>query len=90
MEAKSYLQYGSIGLGIAAVATTTPIILGFSTAGIVAGSVAAGMQSSIGSVAAGSIFASVQSLGATGLFSSVATYTGLGSIITGVSSYYIK
>ncbi len=41
--------------------------MGFTTTGVVAGSIAAGIQSGIGSVAAGSAFAGCQSLGALGL-----------------------
>lgn len=39
--------------------------LGFGAGGVVAGSIAAGVQSMIGNVAAGSLFAALQSLGAT-------------------------
>lgn len=39
---------------------------GFSTGGVVAGSAAAGVQSSIGAVGAGSVFSFFQSLGALG------------------------
>lgn len=42
-------------------------MLGFGLGGITAGSVASAWQSSIGSVAAGSLFAALQSLGMTGL-----------------------
>ena len=49
----------------AAVATVCaiPIALGFGTAGVAAGSVAAGIQSGIGAVSAGSAFATATSLG---------------------------
>ena len=36
----------------------TPILIGFGTGGIVKGSIAAGLQSGIGNVAAGSLFSS--------------------------------
>ncbi|XP_036145399.1 interferon alpha-inducible protein 27-like protein 2B [Monomorium pharaonis] len=56
-------------------------ILGFGSSGVIGGSVAASWQSSIGSVAAGSLFATLQSLGATGvgtlLFGSVGAALGL-------------
>lgn len=39
--------------------------IGFTTGGVAAGSVAAGIQAGIGNVAAGSLFATAQSLGAT-------------------------
>ena len=44
---------------------------GFSTAGIAGGSIAAAWQSSIGAVAAGSTFATLQSLGAAGIIATV-------------------
>ncbi len=61
---------GALGIGTAAgvgvpVAGTAA---GFTSSGIAAGSIAAGVQSSIGSVAAGSTFATLQSIGATGGF----------------------
>lgn len=56
-------------------------LVGFGSAGVAAGSAAAAWQSSIGSVAAGSLFAILQSLGATGLgillFGSVGASLGL-------------
>ena len=52
---------GGVILGVALI----PITLGFGTAGIVAGSVAAGIQAGIGSVVAGSAFAVFTSLGMT-------------------------
>ena len=65
---------GGIALTLTAVAA--PIVLpaiGFSTGGVVAGSVAAAAHSAIGNVAAGSLFATLQSLGAVGGFSIAAT-----------------
>ena len=53
-------------------------LFGFGTAGIVAGSLAATTQASIGNVAAGSIFAGLTSLGMTGAFTS----TAVGGTIT--------
>ena len=61
--------------GVVCAAATTPILLGFSTAGIVGGSIAAGLQSSIGLVVGGSYFSVIQSLGATGAF---ALYSAIG------------
>ena len=65
MVEKETLKNVGIGLGIGvAVGVTAPLagtaalgLAGFSPGGVVAGSVAAGIQSSIGSVAAGSLFA---------------------------------
>ena len=67
------LTYG--GLAVAGVCAL-PIIAGFGTGGIVGGSIAALAQSSIGSVATGSTFAALQSLGATGVFATGATAGG--------------
>lgn len=58
-----------VAVGVAAVAAA-PVVLaavGFGTGGVVAGSLAAGMQASIGNVAAGSAFAVLQSWGAAGI-----------------------
>lgn len=54
-----------MGLGVLGAAALP--LLGFGAGGVAAGSVAASWQSSIGLVAAGSLFATLQSLGATGL-----------------------
>ncbi len=72
-----------IGGGAIAAAGFIPIALGFGTAGIVAGSIAAATQSSIGAVAAGSTFATMTSLGMTGVFSTLA---GIGTAITGTGA----
>jgi hypothetical protein len=71
---------GSVALGVAAI----PIVVGFGSAGIVGGSIAAAIQSSIGNIAAGSAFAIAQSLGAQGVFASVA-YAGGATMITGAA-----
>ena len=55
-------------IGVVTVAAA-PVVLsaaGFSASGIVAGSVAATAQSAIGNVAAGGVFATLQSVGAVG------------------------
>ena len=46
----------SVG-GTIAIAASIPIIMGFGAAGIMGGSIAAGIQSGIGNVVAGSMFA---------------------------------
>ena len=69
--------------GIIASIGLIPMGLGFGTLGITAGSIAAGIQSSIGAVTAGSTFASMTSLGMTGVFSSLAT---VGTGITGIGA----
>ena len=58
--------------GVIATVALIPIGLGFGTAGIVGGSIAAGIQAAIGNVAAGSLFAVCTSLGMTGVFASSA------------------
>jgi len=75
---------GGVIAGIALI----PITLGFGGAGIVAGSVAAGIQAAIGNVAAGSVFAIFTSLGMTGVFASSAA---VGAILgAGGLAAYIK
>jgi len=71
--------------GVIAGAALLPITLGFGTAGIVGGSIAAGIQAAIGNVAAGSLFAASTSLGMTGAFAStsaVGTILGAGGSLT--------
>ena len=76
-----------IGIGIAATGATVltiaaiPIIMGFGAAGVVAGSVAAGIQAGIGSVAAGSLFAAAQSWAALGFFTSAAWAGGTAAVV---------
>ena len=53
----------AIGAGVAAVGAFALPLLGFGSAGVAAGSTAAGIHSSIGVVAAGSAFATAQSAG---------------------------
>jgi hypothetical protein len=65
------------GGAIVAAPCVVAMALGFGTAGIVAGSAAAATQASIANVAAGSVFAVAQSLGATGAFASGATWGGV-------------
>ena len=74
--------------GVIAGVALFPIAIGFGTTGIVAGSVAAGIQSVIGNVAAGSVFAVCTSLGMTGVFASSAA---VGAILgTGGLVAYLK
>jgi hypothetical protein len=73
-----------VGGGIAvAVICATPILVGFGTGGVVAGSAAAGAQAVIGNVAAGSWFASMTSLGMTGTFVKGVT-SGVALVATGI------
>ena len=81
---KVALITGGIVLGVASI----PIIMGFGTAGIVGGSIAAGIQAMIGNVVAGSLFAVCTSLGMTGVFASSAA---VGAILgIGGLAAYIK
>jgi len=75
---------GGVLLGVGLI----PMALGFGVGGIAAGSVAAGIQSIIGNVAAGSLFAACTSLGMTGVFASSAA---VGAILgAGGLAAYIK
>lgn len=56
------------GVAVPTVATAGLTAVGFTGSGVAAGSMAAGIQAGIGNVAAGSIFATCQSIGATGGF----------------------
>jgi len=72
---------GGVITGVALISIT----LGFGGAGIIAGSVAAGIQAAIGNVAAGSAFAICTSLGMTGVFASsaaVGAILGAGGLAT--------
>jgi len=81
---KAALITGGIVLGVASI----PMIMGFGTAGVVGGSIAAGIQAMIGNVAAGSLFAVCTSLGMTGVFASSAA---VGAILgIGGLAAYIK
>ena len=67
---------------LGAAAAALPAV-GFAGAGVTAGSIAAGVQGS--AVAAGSWFATFQSLGATGVVGAVAVKTGVASAATYLS-----
>jgi hypothetical protein len=63
-------------------------VAGFTSTGIAAGSIAAGVQAGIGNVAAGSAFAVLQSMGATGLIAAVGTGAVVALPIIG-GAYYL-
>jgi hypothetical protein len=68
-------------LGVSVIGASAGLTAaGFSTAGIAGGSLAAAWQSSIGAVAAGSTFATLQSLGAAGVIATVGIGAGLALI----------
>ena len=84
------LKYTAIGGAAVATVATLPILLGFGSAGIVAGSVAAGIQSAIGNVAAGSAFAWLTSLGMTGTLATTATVGGAVGIGGAAGAAYVN
>jgi hypothetical protein len=75
----------SVASGIATTASSIITGLGFTSSGIVASSTAAGIQAGIGNVAAGSLFAGLQSLAATGVVATVGIFGGVG---LGVGAVY--
>ena len=74
---------GAVSTGAAStgVVLTLPALAGFGAEGVAAGSVAAAWQSSIGSIAAGSNFALLQTFGAT---VPTAPALGAGLVVAGV------
>jgi hypothetical protein len=77
--------------GVVAGVALCPIFLGFGTAGVVGGSIAAGIQSVIGNVAAGSLFAVCTSLGMSGVFATsaaVGTILGAGGLVVYLNSNF--
>ena len=94
MESSNSSLWTKVGKGVAiaggviAGVSLLPLVLGFGTAGIVGGSIAAGIQAAIGNVAAGSLFAVCTSLGMTGVF---ATTAAVGAILgAGGLAAYMK
>ena len=73
-----------IVFSVIAVASFGLTAIGFAPAGITGGSIAASIQSSIGNVVAGSTFASLQSLGATGTLLEMGTI-GAGMAVAGAA-----
>ncbi len=63
--------------GIVCVGALLPIFIGFGTVGIAAGSLAAGIQSIIGPIEAGSLFATLTSLGMTGTLAGTSVAGGV-------------
>ena len=70
-----------IGGGLASAVGLGGTLLGFGTAGVVAGSAAA-----IGNVAAGSLFATMTSLGMQGIFAGTAIGGGISTVLGAVAS----
>ena len=66
-----------IGGGLATAFGLGTTLFGFGTAGVVAGTTAAATQAAIGNVAAGSVFATLTSLGMTGALAGTAIGGGI-------------
>ena len=84
-DTKRMIIYGTVGAVGAVVAAPMVIgALGFGSAGVGAGTVAATTQSTIGSVSAGSFFAGAQSAGAIGLGAQTTAAIGAGGGFMGI------
>ena len=70
-----------VGGAIAAAGGLGATLFGFGTAGVVAGSLAAATQATIGNVTAGSAFATLTSLGMTGTLTTTAAGGGITAAI---------
>jgi len=76
--------------GTTAVTGTLSTIAGFTPTGVTSGSVAAAIQSIIGNVIAVSLFAILQSLGASGVFGAMSIIGGLVSfLLDGLVSWFL-
>lgn len=83
---RSILAGCTVGTGLLGAAALP--FIGFGAGGVVAGSAAASWQSSIGLVAAGSLFAALQSLGATGL--GTVLFGSIGAALPLITSIAVK
>ncbi len=75
---------GLILFGISSI----PALIGFGTVGVVAGSAAAGVQAGMGSVAAGSWFATITSLAMKGAFLKTAA-AGAATSLSGLLAFFL-
>ena len=75
-----------LGGGVATALGLGGTLLGFGTAGVVAGTTAAAAQAAIGNVAAGSLFATLTSLGMQGIFACTAIGGGITTAIGAVAA----
>jgi len=80
------LKLGGLGLSCA---STVGGWMGFTSAGVVQGSLAAAAQSSVGNVVAGSTFAAIQSAGATGASVVTAAVSAPSIVTVGAGAYGI-
>lgn len=90
---KPILIGSAVAVGTATAITLVPMVVGaagFGPAGISAGSWAAAWQSSIGSVAAGSIFSIIQSAGAASSLVASTSYTLAAAGTTGAAAATLK
>jgi len=71
----------STASGVVAATGVGLTVAGFSSGGIVAASTAAGIQAGIGNLAVGSAMATLQSLGASGVFVTMGTFGGVGLLV---------
>ena len=78
----------SIIAGTTLLLVSIPALVGFGTAGIAAGSTAAGIQAGIGNVAAGSIFACLTSLGMKGAFVATSAFGILSTVFGTVLAFF--
>ncbi|XP_024943525.1 interferon alpha-inducible protein 27, mitochondrial-like [Cephus cinctus] len=77
----------SITISSGALTAALPAIAGFGATGIASESLAASWQYSIGLVAAGSLFATLQSLGATGL--ATLLFGAVGTVASGTGALFL-
>ena len=90
MEIITNATVGAVGGGLTAIAGKAALYtFGFSSSGVIAGSLAAGTQAGIGNVAAGTVFAGLQSVAATGAIISAAPYLIGGGAIIAVGTMLI-
>ena len=75
-----------IGGGIATALGLGGTLFGFGTAGVVAGTAAAATQAAIGNVAAGSIFATLTSLGMKGIIAGTAVGGGITTALGAIAA----
>ena len=73
---KKFVKGAAIGGAILSGLALTPVAIGFGSAGIAAGSFAAFIQSMIGNVTAGGVFATMTSFGMTGVYTTTAAASG--------------
>ena len=75
-----------LGGGLATDFGLGSTLFGFGTAGVVAGTAAAAAQAAIGNVAAGSLFATMTSLGAQGILAGTAISGGITTALGAIAA----